>query len=129
MDIEDIVSVLGDSLARYFTEMGAVNYIQLSVTSEKTGTLILTLQRKEGKTPHDLKIEAENALKEALARETKLRLALQDICDLQGCFKRGPSEDRDGWKDGSEASFNQCADMARAALDACKGIDSEANSS
>ena len=53
------VHLLVDSLATQFVESGAHNYIEMQFHSEATGPLLLTLQRVNGKTPHQLRAEAE----------------------------------------------------------------------
>lgn len=53
------VHLFVDSLANQFVESGAVNYLEMRFHSEATGPLLLTLQRVNGKTPHQLRTEAE----------------------------------------------------------------------
>ena len=48
-----------DALATQFVESGAANYIEMQFHSEATGPLLFTLQRVDGKTPHQLRAEAE----------------------------------------------------------------------
>ena len=45
------VANLTESLVQWFIECGGENYVEMSVYHEKTGHLVLTLQRREGKTP------------------------------------------------------------------------------
>lgn len=54
------VHLLVDSLATQFVESGAHNYIEMQFHSEATGPLLLTLQRVDGATPHELRVKAEN---------------------------------------------------------------------
>ena len=53
------VHLFVDSLANQFVESGAANYLEMQFHSEATGPLLLTLQRVNGKTPHQLRTEAE----------------------------------------------------------------------
>ena len=53
------VHLFVDSLANQFVESGAANYIEMQFHSEATGQLLLTLQRVNGKTPHQLREAAE----------------------------------------------------------------------
>ena len=53
------VHLFVDSLANQFVESGAANYLEMRFHSEATGPLLLTLQRVNGKTPHQLRTEAE----------------------------------------------------------------------
>ena len=53
------VHLFVDALANQFVESGAANYLEMQFHSEATGPLLLTLQRVNGKTPHQLRTEAE----------------------------------------------------------------------
>ena len=53
------VQLMVDALATQFVESGAANYIEMQFHSEATGPLLFTLQRVDGKTPHQLRAEAE----------------------------------------------------------------------
>ena len=53
------VHLFVDSLANQFVESGAANYLEMRFHSEATGPLLLTLQRVNGKTPHQLRTDAE----------------------------------------------------------------------
>lgn len=46
----------------FLKDSKAENYAELSVFHEETGPLAMTVQRVWGKTPHDLKVEAEEKL-------------------------------------------------------------------
>lgn len=52
-------AVLASAFAEQFTSSGGINYVEVSFTHPKTGPLIVTLQRTQGKTPHQLRDEAE----------------------------------------------------------------------
>ena len=56
---EGVVQPILDALADQFVESGSSNYIEMRFHSEATGPLLLTLQRVNGKTPHQLRTEAE----------------------------------------------------------------------
>ncbi len=53
------IQLMVDALATQFVESGASNYIEMQFHSEATGPLVATLQRVNGKTPHQLRAEAE----------------------------------------------------------------------
>ena len=75
------VHLLVDSLATQFVESGAHNYIEMQFHSEATGPLLLTLQRVNGKTPHQLRAEAEkerDILCDRLALESQKNSALHE---------------------------------------------------
>jgi len=46
-------------MAEWFTESGGMNYVEMHVFHLDTGPLVFTMQRCEGKTPHELRQEAE----------------------------------------------------------------------
>lgn len=48
-----------DALAGQFSESGAENYLEMHFHSDVTGPLVATLQRVNGKTPHQLREAAE----------------------------------------------------------------------
>lgn len=51
---------------------GPANYTETAITHEELGPLTLTLQRKTGKTPHELRREAETRADQAERRENAL---------------------------------------------------------
>lgn len=64
--------LLVDAFANQFEESGAANYIEMQFHSNVTGPLVVTLQRVNGKTPHQLRAEAEqerDALRAAVQHE------------------------------------------------------------
>jgi len=66
MDFQGFISsTFGEIVAHYFNDYGAVNYLECTVMGRDTGPLVLTIQRTMGKTPHQLRIEAESKLNEA----------------------------------------------------------------
>ena len=88
------VHLFVDSLANQFVESGAVNYLEMRFHSEATGPLLLTLQRADSKTPHQLRVEAEqerDALRAVLQHETDcLEAALAVVAQLR--HDRGAAE-------------------------------------
>lgn len=53
--------------ARVMLEISnAPNYVELGLRDDK-GHMVVTIQRREGKTPHDLKVQAEQELAEVKA--------------------------------------------------------------
>lgn len=51
--------LLADAFADQFLESEATNYLEVHLHSAATGPLVVTLQRVNGKTPHQLRAEAE----------------------------------------------------------------------
>ncbi len=53
--------LMASAFAEQFRQQGGVNYLEMSFESKDPaiGPLLLTLQRREGKTPHILRMEAE----------------------------------------------------------------------
>ena len=69
--------MLAEKFAGQFVGNGAVNFLEVTMVSEETGPLIVTIQRKHGKTPAQLKAEAEQQRDEALARCVRLERELE----------------------------------------------------
>jgi len=67
-----VVRALAESYAQMLEEMGAKNYIEVDVHHERIGGITMTLQKRNGKTPHELKIEAEQAHDELVDNHNKL---------------------------------------------------------
>lgn len=61
--------MLAESFAMQFRESGAVNYIEMTLTAEDGLQLLVTLQKRDGKTPHQLRAEAEAKMIDAVAAE------------------------------------------------------------
>lgn len=61
---------LADALCELFRESGATNYLEIALDTEDDGIgeLMLTIQRRKGKTPHQLRLEAESRLAEAAVK-------------------------------------------------------------
>lgn len=64
--------LLVDAFVEQFVESGATNYIEMQFHSNVTGPLVVTLQRVNGKTAHQLRAEAEK-------ERDALRLELTDL--------------------------------------------------
>jgi len=77
------VRIFASSFTEFFKESQASNYIemQISSTDPEIGELTCTLQRKHGKTPHQLRAEAERARDEAHAEVERLRQSGAAHCD------------------------------------------------
>lgn len=73
--------MLAEAFAGQFVGSGATNFLEVGLASEKTGPLIVTIQRVFGKTPSQLKQEAERQRDELLviAREAVRLLTAQKI--------------------------------------------------
>lgn len=58
--------VMAESFADQFIGSGAINYVEMSFTSKKMpgDMLVVTIQKASGKTPHQLRVEAESKLAE-----------------------------------------------------------------
>jgi hypothetical protein len=75
----DAIQLMLDALADQFAESGASNYIEMQFHS-KAGPFLFTLQRVDGKTPHQLLAEAEeerDALRAKIDSMENMKAALQ----------------------------------------------------
>lgn len=54
-----IFGLFAASIAEMFIDMGAKNYIEISMSCEKVGPVTVTCQKQFGKTPHRLRLNAE----------------------------------------------------------------------
>lgn len=62
---DGILGLLLKGITRWFIDSGAENYIEVLLTAAKTdqaSDYIITVQKKDGKTPHELRLEAERRL-------------------------------------------------------------------
>lgn len=100
-----------DALADQFVESGAPNYIEMQFHSEATGPLLFTLQRVNGKTPHQLRAEAE---KERAGLAEKLAAANRAVDEA---YQRG-------YATGQEEIETE-RDELRAKLEAAEKSDAE----
>jgi len=55
----DFVPLFIAWMAEWFREQGGINYVEVEAFHPETGPLVFTMQRKDGKTPHELRCEAE----------------------------------------------------------------------
>lgn len=63
----NIVPLVAEAFHELLDEMQASNYIQFSLDHLKTHeTILVTVQKKSGKSPHELRVEAEQKYKELL---------------------------------------------------------------
>jgi hypothetical protein len=51
--------VFSEMVSLYFSKAGGINYVEMTAEGKETGPILVTFQRTEGKTPHQLKKEAE----------------------------------------------------------------------
>lgn len=73
----EYVQYVAALLAGYFRQEGATNYVEMRVTHPDTGPLVLSLQRVEGQTPHELRKKAETQLSDAKNHISLLEALLQ----------------------------------------------------
>lgn len=69
------------SFAQTFNETKAVNYIEMTLGHPDTGPLIVTLQKLVGKTPHELREQAEKERDKAREEAEELRTRLKEAYD------------------------------------------------
>lgn len=77
------VSPLFDMLATWFVKEGGVNYVELNGYHKETGFLTLTVQRKQGRTAHDLRTEADTKLADAYAELAKVNESVDALMRQQ----------------------------------------------
>ena len=65
---EEMIVVVGSSLAEMFDSAGATNYVEFRVATAKHGMMTLTLQKESKPTPHDKRLEAEREIERLQAR-------------------------------------------------------------
>ena len=58
----EAVQALANILAGWFDDHGGVNYVEVQLTNKELGPLLMTVQRLDGKTPHQLRTEAEQRM-------------------------------------------------------------------
>lgn len=103
---EDTVIDIMAATQKWFDEMGGINYVEfgLQAPDGSPKPFVYCVQRKDGKTPHDARLEAE-------AEVARLRLALEQIRDLEL-----------GRWDGSQHPLPSTASVAEAALEPAKHL-------
>lgn len=70
-----IIPLIAEAMAQTLRpdpESGPANYTETAITHNELGELTMTLQRKSGKTPHQLRKEAETRAEQAERRERAL---------------------------------------------------------
>lgn len=72
------VHLLADALAEQFADSGATNYLEMQFDNDRTGPLVLTMQRLNGKTPAALRREAEAERDARQAEAQALSAQLKD---------------------------------------------------
>jgi hypothetical protein len=88
-----IIPLIAEAMAQALRpdpESGPANYTEIAVTHDDLGQLTLTLQRKSGKTPHELRAIAQTRADQAERRERALldsnqseRSALDQLSSLK----------------------------------------------
>lgn len=88
-----LIPLLAEAMAQMLRPTGGsepANYTETAVTQEELGPLTLTLQRRSGRTPHELRLAAEVRADEAERRERALlngnereRSALTELASLK----------------------------------------------
>lgn len=75
--------MLASSFAGQFVGSGAVNYLEVAMTHQELGDFVVTIQRREGKTPVEFRMDAERE-REKLASELKniARAKMSDFSSL-----------------------------------------------
>lgn len=76
--------LLVDAFVEQFVESGATNYLEMQFHSNVTGPLVVTLQRVNGKTAHQLRAEAEKERDALRAELTDLRNSMTFRTSLIG---------------------------------------------
>ena len=73
------VMAIASELASFFKAAGGQNYVEVRMHHPDTGDLVLSVQRVLGKTPHELRKEAEVERDEARLRTALLYGLLRDV--------------------------------------------------
>lgn len=90
-----------NQMADMWIEQGAKNYLETSMFSPVIGNFTITLQKQSGKTPHQLKVEAEAKLAEASEKhcvytiDTEYGSTSCSACNMELVFEEGSAEDSD----------------------------------
>lgn len=113
-----LIPLLAEAMAQMLRPAGAAgaaNYAETAVTHEELGPLTLTLQRRTGATPHELRLAAETRAEQAERRERALlasnqreRSALTELASLR-------SRLRDAGRR-AEADPDRALDLLRSAV-------------
>ena len=113
-----LIPLLAEAMAQMLRPDGRsepANYTETAVTHEELGPLTLTLQRKSGKTPHELRLAAETRAEQAELRERALlaynqreRSALTELASLRSRLRDAARR--------AEADPERALDLLRSAV-------------
>ena len=79
----DMVSIIAGYLAQWFEDNGGINYVELKMNDPRKngiGPFLLTMQRRYGETPHNLRVKAELEL-------SNLKLELEQLKNELNSYK------------------------------------------
>lgn len=105
------VQLLAEILAKQYADSEAVNYLQLSFTSQHSApgeSFVVTVQRVAGKTAHELRAEAEADRDRLRAENEALRADAERYRALRSVLRESMAE----------AQYDACIDAARGAAQA-----------
>ena len=113
------VHLLVDSLANQFVESGTANYLEMQFHSEATGPLLLTLQRVNGKTPHQLRTDAEKERDELRAKISNLTIGIEYLSNLKQSYEEwiGELQEERNTLRAAVRHEADCVDAAKAKID------------
>lgn len=57
-----VVATMAEELVKMYDEAGASNYVEVSMWHKTRGEFVMTVQRKQGRTPHECRLDAESKL-------------------------------------------------------------------
>ncbi len=81
MEVKDperfFIDTVAYPMVLFFKEIGGTNYLEMQVETDELGPLVLSIQKKWGKTPHELRKEAEAERDKALAEVKRLNERLK----------------------------------------------------
>jgi hypothetical protein len=90
-----LVPIFAGALAEVFDESGGVNFVEWEVMHPDKGPLVMTMQRKWGKTPAQLKTEVEGELETARAMLTDAIASRRDLADELAIARAGNEQLRE----------------------------------
>lgn len=88
----DFVPLFVGWMAEWFREQGGMNYVEVEAFHPEAGPLVFTMQRKDGKTPHELRREAEATIARLQQDINNLRHELDEldgIAEVEGWDEEG----------------------------------------
>lgn len=78
-DVQNIMLAISEMMMKWFTSFGGVNYVELKLANKDVEPeFVFTLQRREGKTPAEMRDEAEARAVTAEARVAELEAQLRE---------------------------------------------------